>query len=253
MEWMTTKEVCAKGQKALNVTIPHCQASAEKVWGMAASACHKGTDFEKWLCGIADNKQMEDKVVDETCAKIHDLESKSINISMPLSVCKMLVNNTLQYAAKMCPKDGKTMVSQAIPSSSESKLCATLDNKFMEWMTTKEVCAKGQKALNVTIPHCQASAEKVWDMAASACNKGTDFEKWLCGIADNKQMEDKVVDETCAKIHDFQSKSFNISMPLSVCKSLANSTLQYAAKMCPKDGKTMLSQAGKASTTVILI
>jgi len=213
MEGIMTREVCSKAQKTLNITIPHCQASAEQVWDMAAKMCDKGSDIEKWFCGIAHDKTKEDEVVGKMCAEVEDWQMKTFNVSLPDAVCHQLVENAWEPFAQMCPKEDLLQASQ---SNIDSSLCGMLDSKFMEGMMTREVCSKVGKALNITIPHCQASAEQVWDMAATMCHKGTDIEKLFCGIAHDKTKENEMVGKMCAAVEEWQMKTFKVSLPDAV-------------------------------------
>merc|ERR1712072_1663459 len=154
MGGLTTKQICAKMERAVDMPIPHCQASAEQLWELAAKYCQKGADIEKLFCGMAGNKQKEDEIVGQMCAKVEDFQKKMFNTSMPSATCQTLVTNVWESATKMCHKDYKeseTILSQAAASSIDSMFCMMLDNKLMEGLATKQICAKMERAVDMPI------------------------------------------------------------------------------------------------------
>merc|ERR1712139_653046 len=70
--------------------------------------------------------------------------------------------------AKMCPKPSEEMVLPS-PGDIEKMFCKVAGNKQMEGMMTQQVCTLAQQNLKITIPDCQANAEKAWDMDANMC------------------------------------------------------------------------------------
>jgi len=126
-------------------------------------------EIEKMFCKMAGNKQMEGMVTKQVCT----LAEQKLKITIP--DCQADAEKAWDMVAQMCPKPSEeTMVATAAlpsPGEIEKMFCKMAGNKQMEDMVTKQVCTLAEQKLKITIPDCQASAEKVWDMVANMCPK----------------------------------------------------------------------------------
>merc|ERR1712232_1165246 len=107
--------------------------------------------------------------------------------------------------AKMCPKPSEEIALPS-PGEIEKMFCKVAGNKQMEGMMTQQVCTLAEQKLKITIPDCQADAEKAWDMVAKMCPKPSEemalpspgeIEKMFCKVAGNKQMEGMMTQQVC--------------------------------------------------------
>jgi hypothetical protein len=124
-------------------------------------------DIEKMLCKVAGNKAIEDMVTKQVCT----LAEKHFQIPN----CQADAEKAWGMVANMCPKPTEEMMlaTAALPSPGdiEKMFCQVAGNKAMEGMVTLKVCTLAQQQLKITIPDCQADAEKAWDMVANMCPK----------------------------------------------------------------------------------
>merc|ERR1712070_430269 len=100
---------------------------------------------------------------------------------------------------------------------------------------TGELCGKMKKDFNLTIPDCQATAEKIWGFADKACQEGSDLEKLFCEMAHDKEKEDEMVNDMCTKLQSFEQMMFNVTVPLSSCQHMAKYMWDSVANLCPKN------------------
>merc|ERR1712100_408281 len=99
--------------------------------------------------------------------------------------------------AQMCPKPSEeTMLATAAlpsPSEIEKMFCNMAGNKQMEGMVTKQVCTLAEQKLKITIPDCQADAEKAWDMVAQMCPKPSEGTMVATASAPKEQAQPNVM------------------------------------------------------------
>merc|ERR1719337_300699 len=161
---------------------------------VATAALPSPGEIEKMFCKMAGNKQMEGMVTKQVCT----LAEQKLKITIP--DCQADAEKAWDMVAQMCPKPSEeTMVATAAlpsPGEIEKMFCKMAGNKQMEGMVTQQVCTLAEQKLKITIPDCQADAEKAWDMVAKMCPKPSeemvlpspgDIEKMFCKVAGNKQ------------------------------------------------------------------
>jgi hypothetical protein len=148
--------------------VPTTATPAEETM-LATAALPSPGNIEKMFCKMAGNKQMEGMVTKQVCT----LAEQQLKITIP--DCQADAEKAWDMVAQMCPKPSEeTMVATAAlpsPGEIEKMFCKMAGNKQMEGMMTKQVCTLAEQQLKITIPDCQASAEKVWDMVANMCQK----------------------------------------------------------------------------------
>merc|ERR1711988_1847175 len=199
---MVTKEVCSGIQQKLGITLPDCEANAKKLWEVAAQVCPPASDdpleaipspadIEKMFCKVSHNKMMEEMVTKEVCSGIQ----QKLVITIP--DCEADAKKLWEVAAQVCPPASDDSL-EAIPSPAdiEKMFCKVSHIKIMEEMVTKEVCSGIQQKLGITLPDCEATAKKLWEVAAQVCPPASDdpleaipspadIEKMFCKVSHN--------------------------------------------------------------------
>merc|ERR1719197_1762305 len=101
------------------------------------------------------------------------------------------------------------------PADLEKMFCKVAGNKLMEDMMTGKACTTAKELLNVTIPDCQANADKLWNIVAKMCPKDLeeatlspgDIEKMICSLAGNKKIEDMITSKACSMVQERLNKT----------------------------------------------
>merc|ERR1711959_390774 len=139
------------------------------------------------------------------------------------------------------------------PADLEKMFCNVAGNKFMEDMMTGKACNTAKELLNVTIPDCQANADKLWDMVAKMCPKDLveatlspgDIEKMICSLAGNKKIEDMITSKACSMVQEHLNKT------ITDCQENVEKLWNVmVAKMCPKASEAIAPFAAAGNLAV---
>jgi len=169
--------------------------------------------------------------INKFCTSAHQM----LNIS--ITACQAKAEGVWDTLAKECPKEEEQeMTSSVTPEDVEKMFCNMAGNKFIEDGTTSKICAKIDQQLNISIPACQAKAEKVWDTLAKICPSRkqaltppqNDIEGIFCMVADSKFVEGVVTGKICSTIRT----ALHVTVP--ECETQAEKVWDGFAKMCPK-------------------